>query len=56
MGTEKESRKIQEIINKANIVWNNAHKENQKNIFMGNIIKYPLNYFFPLHFFTFAPF
>lgn len=46
MGTEKESRKIQDVINKANVVWNNDHKENQKNIFMRNIIKYPLNYFF----------
>ena len=45
MGTKEESRKIQDVINKANVVWNNDHKENQKNIFVQNIIKYPLNYF-----------
>lgn len=46
MGTEEGSRKIQDVINKANIVWNNDHKKSQKNIFVRNIIKYPLNYFF----------
>lgn len=56
MGTEEGSRKIQDVINKANIVWNNDHKESQKNIFVRNIIKYPLNYFFPLQFFTFSLF
>lgn len=55
MGAEKESRKIQDVINKANIVWNRAHKEGQKNIFMDNIIKYPFNYFFLTSIFYLCP-
>lgn len=45
MATNQKFVKIQDIIEKANGVWNEEHDKKQKDVFKNNIILYPFNYF-----------